>query len=70
MAEARGGTDEDPSDTEPETARLVPLSAVVTSMLAEGADVLGDAVTEGGLDVVSIVEVCEDVVPILVLCEG
>ena len=40
------------------------------SMLAEGSDVLGDAVIEVALDVVSIVEVCEDVKPRLVLCKG
>ena len=40
------------------------------SMPAEGSDALGDAVTEGALDVVSIVEVCEDAEPTLVLCKG
>lgn len=44
--------------------------AVVPSMLAEGSDVLDDAVIKGTLDVVSILEVSESVEPKLVLCDS
>ena len=44
------------------------MSAVVTSTLSEDLDMLCDAVIEGTLDVVSIVEVFERVEPSSVPC--